>query len=205
MTEVPGADHLVFSLQRYLELLLKGDPQLTDTLFTPADKITRLTEVGVRILALKDSIVTNAIFRRISGYGYSEWRKARGEQLLVDDFSKTEDEVINDIRNVFAPEKADMDEIIDLLRKKKPRKVVSSKKDLGKKRKMEFEKYGFGVTSAAHAIRLHQQVAELMTTGKMTFPRPNSERPLLVASEASNRKATKFKSYSSGKLNRLGR
>jgi hypothetical protein len=175
MTEVPGADHLVFGLKRYLELVLKGDPQLTDTLFTPDDKIVQVTEVGKRILGLRDLIVTNAIYRRITGYGYSEWRKARGEQLQVDDFSKTEDEVINDIRNVFAPEKADMDEIIDLLRKKKPRKVVSSKKDLGKKRKMEFEKYGFGVTSAAHAIRLHQQCAELMLTGKMTFPRPNGE------------------------------
>ena len=175
LREVPGADHLVFGLKRFLELVLKADPQLTDILFTPEDKIIKCNEIGRRILNLRDSFVSNAIYHRITGYGYSEWRKARGEKLEVDEFSKTEDQVINDMRNVFGPDKATMDEIIDLLRQRKPRRVVSSKKNLGEKRKKEFDKYGFGVTSAAHAIRLHQQLTELMLTGKMTFPRPNGE------------------------------
>ena len=173
--DVPGADHKVYSLKRFLELATAGDPQCTEVLFTPRDKFYKLTEIGERVLALKDSIVSNKIYRRVMGYGYSEWRKAEGVRLQIEKRTRTEDDVITNIRNVFKPDKSDMDSVIDTLFKDKDRTKIPHMKNLGAKRKAEFDKYGFGVTSAAHALRLTQQLTELMTTGAMTFPRPNSD------------------------------
>ena len=98
-----------------------------------------------------------------------------GVKLEVDDLTMTEDDLINQIRNLCGLEKQDMDDIIDIIRSRKPRRIVSSKRNIGEKRKAEFEKFGFGVTSAAHAIRLSQEVAELMLTGSISFPRPNAQ------------------------------
>ena len=173
--DVEGADHKVYALRRYLELVLSGDPQCTELLFVPADKIVAKTKYGDRIFALREAIVSNKIYRRVMGYGYSEWRKARGVRLVIEDRTKTEDDVILDIRNVFEPDKDTMDGVLELLLQTKKQTIVPHLKNLGAKRKAEFEKYGFGVTSAAHAIRLTQQLAELMTTGTMTFPRPNAD------------------------------
>lgn len=174
-TQLAGADHKVYSLQRYLSLVLAGDPQCTEMLFVPREKIKAITHIGERIFSLKNDLISNKIYKRIMGYGYSEWRKAEGVRLQIEDRTRTEDDVILDIRNVFKPEKEDMDEIIERLFAKKEHKKIEHKKNLGAKRKLEFEKYGFGVTSAAHAIRLTQQLSELMTTGHITFPRPNAK------------------------------
>jgi hypothetical protein len=67
-----------------------------------------------------------------------------------------------------------MDTIIDILFQNKEKKLVPSVTNLGEKRKKEFDQFGFGVSSAAHSIRLTEQLIELMTTGTMTFPRPNA-------------------------------
>ncbi len=173
--DIPGADHKVFSVARFLELTLKGDPQLTELFFLPEEKVVRETQIGKEVRALRDKIVSNVIFRRILGYGNSEFRKAMGVKMEVDDLTIEEDALINHIRNLYGLEKQDMDDIVDIIRSRKPRRIVSSKKDFGAKRRAEFEKFGFGVTCAAHSIRLSEEVTELMLTGKITFPRPNAQ------------------------------
>ena len=112
---------------------------------------------------------------RVIGYSYSEWRKAFGQKLEIDKRTKTEDDVINDIRNLFAPDKEDMDEVIKILFSKHPRKIVAATRKLGAKRKEQMEKYGYCVSSATHSIRLLGQLYEILTEGKMTFPRPNAD------------------------------
>lgn len=168
-------DHKVFSLARFLELILKGDPQCTELLFVKPEHIKSLSPAGVEIMALKSDLISHSIYNRIMGYSYSEWRKAMGERLLIDERTITEDNVVNDIRNMFSPEKEEMDQIIDILMSKKDRKIVPSKADLGSKRKAEFDKYGYGVSNAAHSIRLVTELQELILTGTITFPRPNAD------------------------------
>jgi len=168
-------DTKIYSVKYFLQLALKGDPESVERFFIPADKIFHFSDNAKRILALKDDIISMRIYRRIMGYSYSEWRKAMGTRLVVTERTVTEDSVINDIRNIYSPEKEDMDHVIDILMSKKERKVISSKKDLGSKRKKEFDKYGYGVSSAAHSIRLVTELYELMITGKITFPLVNAD------------------------------
>ncbi len=45
----------------------------------------------------------------------------------------------------------------------------------GAKRKKEMEKFGYSPKNAMNAIRILQQGAELIMTGKISFPRPNAD------------------------------
>jgi len=168
-------DHKVCSARKFLHMTMKGDPQNTELFFVPEDKIVSESAAGNAIIELRDLVVSNVIYTRVMGYGNSEWRKAMGVKLEVTKQSKKLKDIVNDIRNE-CPEldKYDMDSIIEIMMSKKPTRLVPSKQDLGEKRKLEFEKYGFGVTSAAHAIRLREEMTELMLTGNITFPRPNA-------------------------------
>lgn len=173
-TDVPGSDHKIYSLYRFVNLALQGDPQVSELFFSQEDDIVHITNVGREVMSWRDMIISKKIYRRIMGFGYSEWRKAEGVRLEIEKRKKNEDDVILDIRNIFKPDKADMDEIISILMKNKTYKKVPSVSSLGEKRKKDFEKFGYGVSSAVHAIRLTQQLAELMDTGNITFPRPNA-------------------------------
>ena len=168
-------DYKIYSLKRFLELVLEGDPQTTEMLFAPDDFILKQTEFSKQIINLRQNIVSDKLYHRLIGYSYSEWRKAEGVKLHIEDRTKTEDSVIDDIRNTFSLEKEDIDKIISILFQNKKRTKIPNKKSLGEKRKKEFDLYGYCVSSASHAIRLTQQLCELMETGFITLPRPNAQ------------------------------
>lgn len=170
-----GEDNKVFSLKRFFDLVSAGDPQLTETLFVPDDKIIKINKVGRKVRDNRSLFLSNLIYKRIMGYGYSEWRKAMGERLIIEKRSKTLDDIIAGVRNTKILDKEKMDQFVEWMQKDLNRKVVPSKKNLGAKRKAEFDNHGYGVSSAAHAIRLYCQLIELMKTGNLTFPRPESD------------------------------
>lgn len=170
-----GEDHKVFSLKRFFDLVSMGDPQMTETLFTPDEKIIKINEIGRRVRNNRSLFISNLIYKRIMGYGYSEWRKAMGERLIIEKRSKSLDDIIASVRNTKILDKEEMDQFVEWMQKNLERKIVPSKKKLGAKRKAEFEKYGYGVSSAAHAIRLCCQLTELMETKRLTFPRPEAD------------------------------
>lgn len=173
--EFSGEDTKIYSLKYYLELILSGDPLLTESLFIPDNKILRKNFIYDEILVLKEDLISSNIYSRILGYSKSEWRKAMGLKYEVDKRTKTEDESINDIRNLFHPEKEDMDLIIEVLFKNKKRELVTSIPSVGARRREEYEKYGYCVKSASHSVRLVGELLELITTGSITFPRPNAD------------------------------
>jgi hypothetical protein len=172
--ELPG-DHKVFSLKRFLEMVLQGDPQSSEILFSPKEKIIHCDEIGKEILSLREDIVSMAIYSRILGYSVSEFRKASGTRLVIAERNITEDNVVNDIRTVFSPDKQSMDEILERLMANKERKIIKSQAGVGEKRKGQFEKYGYCVSSAAHSIRLVSQLNLLIRTGEMVFPLQNAD------------------------------
>lgn len=173
--DIDGADHKVYTLKRYLDLLYNGCPQSTELLFVEGDQVFRKNEIADKVLKNRDLFLSNNIYKRIAGFSYSEWRKAKGEKLVIEKRTKTEDDIISDIRNTFSLDKVDMDTVVEVLMSTKEKKVVSSKANLGGKRKLEHEKYGYGVSSATHAIRLNYQLVELLSTGRITFPRPEKD------------------------------
>lgn len=173
--EVPGADHKIHSLKRFIDLIMRGDPQLTECLFVPQSKIIKISAVGEKILSNRHMMLSNRIYNRIVGFGYSEWRKAAGERIVFDDRPKDSDDIIAWIRDNKGWDKDRMDEFVAWMDEDRSMKVVKSQKDLGAKRKKEFTTFGYGVSQAAHSIRLIGELIEIMETGELIFPRPNSD------------------------------
>ena len=168
-------DYKVFSLERFLKLVIKGSPGETELLFANKENIIKCSKIGKQILSLREDLVSNAVYGRIMGYSVGEWRKAMGTKAVVEKRTQTEDGVVNDIRNIFHPNKENMDSIIKTLYSDRKLKIVPSMSGLGVKRKKDIEEYGFCRKSAAHSIRLVTQLTELLLTGNIIFPRPNSE------------------------------
>ena len=168
-------DHKIWSLKGFFEMLIKGNAQALECLFVPESYIRQQTPLGARVLAMRDAFVGKHYFRSITGFSYSEWRKVRGVAIEVPERTKTEDDVVSDILNVFPHLPKDIkDEIIELLFSQHEKKEVPNRNKVGAKRKLEYEKFGYSSTGAHHALRLLFQCEELLKTGFMTFPRPEA-------------------------------
>jgi len=168
-------DTKIYSLEHFLKLVLKGDPQCSELFFADRKHFKSISPIGEQVLKMKDLLISNAIYGRIMGYSTGEWRKAMAIKLVPKRRKKEKSEVINDIRNLWHPDKEIMDSVIKSLESLDEMQIVSSKAGLGIRRKADIEKYGFCRKSAAHSIRLVKQLKELMLTGTMTFPRPDAE------------------------------
>jgi hypothetical protein len=175
-------DHVIYSLRWFLSTLVGCNPQLVECLFAPETHIIKVSDRGREVLANRDAFVCKRFYRRIVGFGNSEWRKARGVKDIMPKRTPQEGEVVEMIRNVFGPHwgdpettKDNMDQILEVLFSGHERIQVSSVDGITLKRRDEFEKFGYCVSSACHSLRLMQQCAELLRTGSMTFPRPNAD------------------------------
>lgn len=168
----PEPDLTIFSLKRFLSLLIEGDPATTETIFAPENKVKICNGIAQNVIsAIKNKVVSQRIYHRLVGYSYSEIRKAMVEKIVPNKRTQTENQVIDSIRDIFSPNKADMDQIINILMSSKPVEIKKAQKTgLGEKRNREIEKYGYCVSSACHAIRLLEELYELLTCGYITFP-----------------------------------
>ena len=180
IAEIP--DTVIYSLKRFFELLMLGDPTVYEILFAPESNIVERNNIGETILYNRELFTCKRFARRISGYAQSEWRKVTGTQLVPIKRTPNEDGIIEDIRKVFHPQKEEMDEIIRLLLLQHPKEIRSARRKLGAKGKAQIERYGYCTSSACHTIRLLGQLKELMDTGKLTFPRPNADMLLMIKS-----------------------
>jgi len=178
--EMKSVDRVVWSLAKFVSMLMKGDPQAFEMLFVPDDKILACTDIGRLLRDSVDMFACQRFYRRIMGYAESEWRKVRGVELKPAKRTSTEDSVIEDIRQVFRPDKEGMDEVLRLLFLNHARVEVSARRKLGAKRKAQVEMYGYCTSSASHSVRLLGELTELLHTGRLTFPRPDAARLLAI-------------------------
>lgn len=167
-------DSVIYSIRRFFELLLKGDPGTLEILFAPEYNIIEKTGIGHTVIHNRSIFVSKQFSRRIRGYAQSEWRKVTGTQLMPMKRTPTEDEVVENIRQTFGPNRETMDEVIRLLFLQHKREIRNATNKLGAKRKQQIDKYGYCTSSASHAVRLLEELTELLVTGKITFPRPEA-------------------------------
>jgi len=173
-------DTVIYSIKRTFELLIRGDPLIYEILCAPEPNIIEQSDIGRVLRRNRELFACKKFARRISGYAQSEWRKVTGTQLVPIKRTPNEDEVIENIRQIFRPQKGEMDEIIRLLLLRYPRETRPARRKLGAKRKLQIERYGYCTSSASHTIRLLGQLKELMETGNLTFPRPDAKLLLAI-------------------------
>jgi len=174
-----GDDTKVYSLRKFMEHLSRNDTQCLEILFAPESHIKVCTTVGRVMIENRSLFVSKHLFRRFAGYAYSEYRKVRGVALEPIKQTPTEQQVIDQLRNLFRPDKKNMDEIIDRLYANRDRNEVSIFRKLGKARKESIEKYGYSVKNAAHCIRLLMEGTDILETGSISFPLSKSKVDIL--------------------------
>lgn len=174
--ELPG-DHKVYSLKRWLQLVIDGDPQCTELMFVPHYQVRKITEIGRRTIGVGlQYALSNKSFSRIMGYSNGEWRKAMAIKIVPEKPKKGEKEILNDFWNCYDwLTREEKELIIKTINQGRAQEVICSMSGLGSKRKAQVEKHGYCTKSAAHSIRLLNQVTELMLTGEITFPRPEAD------------------------------
>lgn len=167
-------DKVVYSIKKFFELLMRGDPTATELLFVPKNKIVTSTYIGHTILANKNIFLSQKLIYRILGYSESEWRKVQGTQLVFEKRTPTEDQVIESIREIFKPNKENIDEILRMLFENHPKEERKCTEKLGAKRKKQITDFGFCTSSASHTVRLLGQLLELLQSQTIIFPCPTA-------------------------------
>ena len=176
----PTPDIVIYSIKRFFQLLILGDPTAYEILFAPETNIIERSDIGGVVLRSRELFTCKRFASRMMGYAQSEWRKVTRTQLVPIKRTPNEDQTIQDIRTVFHPQKEEMNEIIKLLFIKHPRETRSSRRKLGVKRKDQIKQHGYCTSSACHTIRLLGQLRELMQTSKLTFPRPEAKLLFMI-------------------------
>jgi len=173
--EQPDADTKIWSLKKFLKMVMDGDPQTTEMLFTPTNQVISCDkQFHEELMCNRDKIVSMNIYNRLMGFSYSEMRKVRCEKIVFDKLPLDVDNLRTNLVSYMRENNADKavtDDILDKLDVYRKFTVVSSKSNLGAKRKKEFEQFGYCTSSAVHSIRLLMELEELLITGQITFPR----------------------------------
>lgn len=168
-------DIVIYSLKKFINLLLRGDPVCLEMLFAPRWAVQKQTMAGATIVYHRELFLSRQFIKRVLGYSESEFRKVQGVTLKPIKRKQSEEQIINSIRNTFKLPKQEMDDVIKLLFSQHEKHIVKTTRKLGEKRKKQIEKYGFCTNSASHTIRLLSQLLEFIQDMTITFPRPNSK------------------------------
>jgi len=181
-----GNDKTVFSLRKFLHSISRNNTQCLEVLYAPEANIREKTEWGQLVIDHRHDFLSKSMYKRFAGYAYSEFRKVRGKAIVPVKQTRTEKDVINDIRNLFSPDKESMDKILDLLYKDREKVEVDIFRQLGEKRKASIRKYGYSVKNAAHCIRLLVEGVQLLEEETLTYPFDRETLDLLVNIRAGN-------------------
>ena len=175
-----GDDHVVYSLSFFINKLIKGNPQMIEILFAQPDMILAQDRVGKELLSMRESFVSKQYYKSMLGFSYSEFRKTCGEKLIFEEHKPNEDQAWDVFRETFGPKwgnkrKEITDEIKALAYSCHPFKLIPSVDGISKKRRHEFQDFGYCSSSACHSLRILRQAAEFLRTGNIIFPRPDAE------------------------------
>lgn len=172
-----GIDTTIYNLRDYIRHLLHGGTQQIECLFS---NNYMASSIGEELLARRDWFVAKHVYRSIKGFAFAEANKIAGEENkakpeYIDDIDK-----INSFCSGFQLKGHERDSIIQAVEYVKNDKLTIRVKHnkQGDNRRKLFEKYGFDTKAAYHSVRLLSQGIELLTAGRLTFPRP--EAPLLI-------------------------
>ena len=74
---IDGDDYCWWEIEKFLRLALKANPTALELLFAPDSCVRELTEVGERLFAIRDALLSNLIYQTYSGYALSQFRRMK--------------------------------------------------------------------------------------------------------------------------------
>lgn len=173
--EFTGQDKIIYSFENFLKNLIRGNTNLLESLFSPNYECST---IGRMVRDHRYLFISKMNYRSIRGFANAEMRKVRGVRLEISDTVPTYKDSIDNLCTTFQLKRFERDAIIDIIEDGRPDLKLKLETPntgtggVGEKRRLVIDKCGYDVKSASHVIRLLSEGIELMTTGQLTFPRP---------------------------------
>lgn len=170
------SDTVIYSLRKFLNLLMNGNTQAIELIFSPS--FLMKDKIGQELIDLKDHYVTQRYYNSIKGFSLSEARKVSGHRLEIAQQEPKLNKAIESLTSCLSLKSYQRERVIDLLEeitKKKISELVPHKPQIGQKRLDLINKVGYSPKNAANVVRILSQGIELFTDGKLTFPRPEAQ------------------------------
>lgn len=177
-TITEGKDDKLFSLKKFINLLMQANTHVTEAILSNK---YHADHIGSEIRKHSKLFFSQKIYRCIRGYALEEMRKAKCVALTYKFASSEEENIFERLGgkyNLTSLERSQIYDIIFAERPNDPRIEVSTLDKVGERRAADMAAFGYVGKNAMHCIRLMQQGIEMLTTGTMTFPRPNARELL---------------------------
>lgn len=199
----PDEDLTIFNLPKFFNLASAGNPNIVELLFSNQESILELTPEGSMLLDGAELFLSQRVRKTFVGYSYSQLKriKTHRDWLLNPPNGKpTRQEFGLDesppfgyekiVNLIHAPEGTISPEWVEYARaemsyrsaKERWDKYSHWMKNRNPKRAALEEKFGFDLKHANHLVRLLSEGLELLTSGKITFPRPDKDLLISILS-----------------------
>lgn len=174
------SDTVIYNLHKFLELLIKGNTQAIEVLYSPL--IISCTDLGQSIINIRNSFLSHKFYRSMKGFAFAEYHKAKAvKQVIKTAQSDKINDALHTITSTFNFKRHERNEIIKLIEDLLGEKITDEESTIhliGDARLELIQQYGYDIKAAYHTVRLLSQAKELFNSGQLTFPRP--EKDLLV-------------------------
>jgi len=199
-------DDKLFTLPRFVHLVLHGNPEKTEMLFAEPKNIEFITPEMQFLIDNKSKIISNRVLHSFSGFAHSQKSKLivkkerfgslcetadymkktfSNERLTtnLNDLTQEESDVLNTMLKHYKGSKNNCESFHKGLSVKMIyEKLVSERDNYGwRVRTDSFEKLGFDTKFSYHVLRLLLETIQLLTTGKIVYPFSGKDYDLIMS------------------------
>lgn len=200
-------DDKAYTLNRFLHLLLDGNPSLTEIMFSHKENIEFEHPIITELKSFKDEIISNRVKKSFLGFAFSQKQKLLVKSTRYFSLRKAigflearfSGELLTDKADVYELSEEQLTYLNSILEYYKGEKhnvehfhKGMSLRIIYEKIKKEYDEYGWRVKTkdfenlkydpkfGYHSIRLLMEGLELISTGSLTFPIPQANHNILM-------------------------
>jgi len=193
--EEKGRDRILYELKKFLKLSADCNPNIIEQWFTPEQFYIRKTPLWDKLMENRHLFISKKCKWTFSGYAHSQllklkshhkWLREKPKKPTRKEFNLPEKHLLNQSQCralVQLPSEWARKEYMDYAKNFK--RYAEALKDYNAYEnhlrnrntdRLELEKkFGYDLKHAYHLIRLFHEGVELLSTGKITLPRPEKE------------------------------
>jgi hypothetical protein len=200
-------DRVIYDLKKFFQMCLKGNPAIIEMLFIPENRwitprgIVRKYEPWSVIVEKREIFLSKKVKFTFSGYAHSQLERIKRHRSWLLNPPKEQptreryELPVNPKLSaeqmgacLTLPDGIILEEYREEARKEKAyhearthwNMYMDWKKSRNKDRAQLEERFGYDTKHASHLVRLMSEGRELLMYGKISFPRPDAERLLVI-------------------------
>lgn len=172
----PGeTDTVMYRLDEFMRLLLKGNSSLLEILFNPQPEDACFGGVTpLHIIQLRNVFSGKHFYKHFKGFAFAEYQKALCQTRFPKESAKSTHEILTQLTGKLQLKSYERDKIVDLIEEMRPDvelyEVRSTIDKVGPDRRQEMETYGYCRKNAYHSLRLLNEGIQYLQNGSITYP-----------------------------------